>query len=78
MIFFYKRRQGVVSLRKMRLLVLLVLKLKHLLPEAAILYGCMLLTRWLPVCYSLMEIFTRYPIKEEINLNMYAPILLER
>ena len=77
-VIFYKRRQGVISLWKMWLLVLLVLKLKYFLPEAAILHGCMLVTRWLLVCYSLMEIFTRYPIKEEINLDKYAPILLER
>ena len=44
MIIFYKRRQGVVFLRKMWLLVLLVLKLKHFLPEAAILRNYSLVT----------------------------------
>ena len=58
----------------MWLLVLFVLKCKHFWLEAAILHGYSLLLTG----YLLMQLFMRYPIKEETDLDKNADLLLER
>ena len=84
-IVFYKRRQGVTFLWKMWLLVLLVIKCTNFLLEARILHGYALVSRWLLAGYSFilccsfsMQLLTRYPLKEDTDLNKNSGILSER
>ena len=61
----------------MWLLVLLVLKWNRFLLEAANLHGNYLVTHWLLVGYSLMQLFMTYPTEEDTDLDKNADLLVE-
>ena len=62
----------------MWLLFLIVVKCNSFLLESGIFHGYLLVTRWLLVGYSFMQLFMRYPIKEDTNLDKNDGLLLKR
>ena len=62
----------------MWLLVLLFVKCNNFILEPGILHSYSLVTRWLLVGYSFKQLFMRYPIIEETDLDKSPAVLLER